>query len=74
MFNEGILDDMLRERLVCRLRNEHIQEKLLSVADRICKSGLDITVSIETASRDATYLQSKKQSTSTATSVHKLYA
>ena len=61
---------MLRDRLACGLRNEHIQKKLLSEADFTCKPALDIAVAMETAARDAKELQSKH---STATSVHKLY-
>ena len=72
LFDEAILDDMLRDRLVCGLRNEHIQKKLLSEADLTCTSALDIAVAMETAARDATELQSK-HNTSTSTSVHKLY-
>ena len=61
---------MLRDRLACGLRNEHIQKILLSEADFTCTPALDIAVAMETAARNAKELQSKH---STATSVHKLY-
>ena len=63
---------MLRDRLDCGLRNAHILKKLLSEADVTCTSALDIAVAMETAAGDVTELQSK-HSTSTSTSVYKLY-
>ncbi|XP_062620772.1 uncharacterized protein K02A2.6-like [Saccostrea cucullata] len=71
LFDEAILDDMLRGRLVCGLRNEHIQKKLLSEAELTFTSATDIAVAMETAARDATELQSKH---SPSASVHKLHA
>lgn len=71
LFDEAILDDMLLDRLVCGLRNEHIQKKLISEAKLTFTSATDIAVAMETAVRDATELQSKHASAST--SVHKLY-
>ena len=50
---------MLRDRLACGLRNEHIQKKLLFEADFTCTPALDIAVAMETAAGDATELQSK---------------
>lgn len=63
---------MLQDRLDCGLRNAHILKKLLLEADVTCTSALDIAVAMETAAGDVTELQSK-HSTSTSTSVYKLY-
>jgi hypothetical protein len=50
---------MLRDRLVCGLRSEYIQKKLLSEADLTYTSVTDITVAMETAAQDAIELQPK---------------
>ena len=49
LFDEVILDEMLPDRLVCGLHNEHIQTTLLSEADLTCTSALDIAVAMEIA-------------------------
>lgn len=72
LFDEAILDDMLRDRLVCGLCNEHIQNRLLSEADLTFTTVLDIAVAKETPARDASELQSKR-GPGASQSVHKLY-
>lgn len=72
LFDEAILDDMLRDRLVCGLCNEHIQKRLLSEADLTFTTVLDIAVAKETPARDASELQSKR-GPGASQSVHKLY-
>ena len=61
---------MLRDGLVCGIRNESIQKKLLSGPELTLKSAIEISVTMETAARDAIELQAKHGSTST--SVNKL--
>ncbi|KAK3100621.1 hypothetical protein FSP39_022706 [Pinctada imbricata] len=62
------LNDSLRDRLVCGLRNEQIQKKLLSESDLTLDKATEIAIAMETAARDAVELQAKHQSAS----VHKL--
>ncbi|XP_069140968.1 uncharacterized protein [Argopecten irradians] len=54
------LDETLRDRLVCGLRNDNIQKKLLSEDNLTYKNALDIAIAMETASRDAVELQREK--------------
>jgi hypothetical protein len=64
------LNDDLRERLVCGMRHENIQNKLLSEAGLTLKKAIDIFVAMETV---ATYAVELRNSHSEA-HVHKLYA
>lgn len=57
------LDDALRDRLVCGLRHEGIQKRLLTEADLTFKRALEIAVSMETAAKDALELQDAKAET-----------
>ncbi|XP_033729471.1 uncharacterized protein K02A2.6-like [Pecten maximus] len=57
----AVLEETLRDRLVCGLRNEQIQRKLLSEDGLTYKNALDISIAMETASRDAIELQKEKQ-------------
>ncbi|XP_021354167.1 uncharacterized protein K02A2.6-like [Mizuhopecten yessoensis] len=50
------LSDSLRDRLVCGLRNEHIQRKLLSEATLTYDTAVELAIAIEMAQRDATEL------------------
>ena len=51
------LSEALRDRLVCGLRSEAIQRRLLSQKDLTLESAYDIALSEETASRRASELQ-----------------
>lgn len=51
------LDDALRDRLVCGIRHEGIQKRLLTEVDLTFKRALEISVSMETAAKDALELQ-----------------
>ena len=53
------LKDSLRNRLVCGLRSEQIQKKLLSESDLTLDNALETAVAMETAARDAVELQAK---------------
>jgi len=66
------LDATLRDRLVCGLRNEAIQKRLLTEEDLTFKRAIDLAVAMETAAKDATELQSLRQSTDQE--VHKMSA
>lgn len=72
LLDKALLDDMLWDRLVCGLRNEHIRRKFLSEADLTFLTALDIAVAMETAARDASELQSTEGPNSSQ-SEHKLY-
>jgi hypothetical protein len=52
------LNDTLRDRLVCGLKDEHIQRKPLPMEDLSLKKAVETAVAIETATRDAAELQS----------------
>ena len=51
------LEEALRDRLVCGLRSETAQRRLLSEKDLKLQTAYDIAVSMETASRQASELQ-----------------
>lgn len=66
-----VLNDTLRDRLVCGLLNEQIQKKLLTVADLNLTKAIEIAVAMETASKDAIEL---RNASGTSTPVHKMRA
>ena len=67
------LSEALRDRLVCGLRSEAIQRRLLSQKDRTLETAYDIALSEETASQRASELQaSVKTSTSSEGDVWKV--
>jgi hypothetical protein len=51
-FGDRLADD-LRDRLVCGMRHENIQKKLLSEAGLTLKKAIEISVAMETAAKDA---------------------
>lgn len=53
------LSESIRDRLVCGLRSEAIQNKLLAEKDLTLEIAVQISQAMETASRDATELQAK---------------
>ena len=65
------LDASLRDRLVCGLRNELIQKRLLSEADLTFTRAIAIAVAMETAAKDASELQHQRHQ---ETEVHKIAA
>ena len=56
------LNEALRDKLVCGLRNVQIQKRLLSEAKLKYSKALEIAIAMETAIRDAAELQSELQS------------
>ncbi|KAL5018941.1 hypothetical protein ScPMuIL_004663 [Solemya velum] len=74
------LNDSLRDRLVCGLRSEQTQKKLLTIDKLTYETATDIAVAMETATRDAIELQSKHAATSSVnkiqstTSAHKTHS
>ncbi|KAK3091048.1 hypothetical protein FSP39_016771 [Pinctada imbricata] len=62
------LNDALRDRFVCGLKEDSIQKKLLSVADLTLAKALETAVAMEMAGKDAIELQ-RKQGEAT---VHKI--
>ena len=56
------LNEVLRDKLVCGLRNVQIQKRLYSEAKLKYSKALEIAVAMETAIRDASELQSELQS------------
>ena len=54
------LDDMLRDRLVCGIRDRHLQQLLLAETDLTFQKALDISQAIEAAERNARDLQAKQ--------------
>lgn len=51
------LNDALRDRFVCGLRNDQIQKKLLTIRELTLDKSLDIAVAMETATKDAIELR-----------------
>ena len=59
--NFGInLNDALRDRFVCGLRNESTRKKLLSVANLTYGKALETALAMESASKDVVELQAKQ--------------
>ena len=55
------LEEALRDHVVCGLRNEAVQRRLLSEKDLKLQTAYDIAVSMETASRQASELQASSK-------------
>jgi hypothetical protein len=51
------LNDTLRDRFVCGLRNDQIQKKLLTIRELLLDKALEIAVAMETATKDAIELR-----------------
>ncbi|XP_033733598.1 uncharacterized protein K02A2.6-like [Pecten maximus] len=62
------LNDTLRDRLVCGLKAEHIQKKLLTESDLTYQKALEVAIAFETATKDAVELQRQH----VKTPVHKI--
>ena len=60
-FKADYLDEVLRDRLVCGLRNETIQRKLLTEADLTLKKAYDVAHGMEMAFQQASELQASTQ-------------
>ena len=56
------LNDTLRDRLVCGLKNEQIQKQLLSKSTLTLPKATEIAVAMETASKDASELRHQQVS------------
>ena len=74
------LNDMLRDRKVCGVRDEHIQRCLLAEGNLTLQKALDIAQSMERAVENAATLRGKDSHQATADiveyarpSLHKLY-
>lgn len=67
---KGELKDKLKDRLVCGIKNHHVQKRLLSEKELTYEKAIEISVAMETAARDATELQAKHKTQD----VHKLQA
>ena len=52
------LEEYLRDRLVCGLNSERVQQKLLATQDLDLKKATNIAIGFETASKEARSLQS----------------
>ncbi len=57
---EAILEDMMRDRLVCGVRDKRIQQRLLAETELNFKKARDIALAAETASRGSLDLQANK--------------
>ena len=62
------LNDSLRDRFVCGLKNETIQKRLLSERDLTYVKAVDMAIAIESALKDVRELQGKE----TPSTVHKI--
>ena len=66
------LGDSLRDRLVCGLRNEQTQKRLLSERNLTFDRAVDISVAVETATRDAAELGQYRDGAAVHKVQHKL--
>ena len=55
------LDEMLRDRLVCGVRDIRIQRRLLTEPKLTLKPALDLSLAIEAADKDASEIQKAGQ-------------
>ena len=62
---EGLLEDMLRDRLVCGISDANIQRRLLSVTKLDFKKAKEIAIAMEQADRSAQDIKTKPTSTPT---------
>ena len=53
----GTLNNALRDRHLCGIKNENKQKKLLSVSDLTLQKAIEISSAMETAAKDAIELQ-----------------
>lgn len=53
------LDDMLRDRLVCRVQNKQIQKCLLAEKDLTLAKAKELAVSVEVAAKGSEQIQEK---------------
>ena len=56
------MDDILRDRLVCGIRDRHLKQRLLAETDLTFQKALDISQAIEAAERNSRDLQAKQTS------------
>ena len=47
-----ILDEMIRDRIVCRIADDRIQRRLLSESDLTLKKAVEISLAIELAAKN----------------------
>ena len=59
---ERILDDMLRDRLVCGVRDKRIQQRLLAEPELTFQKARELALAAETAARNSQDLQASKTS------------
>ena len=57
---EATLDDMLRDRLVCGVRDKRVQQRLLAEANLTFKITMEVSQEIEAAERNVMDLQAKQ--------------
>jgi hypothetical protein len=66
----NVLEDMLRDRLICGILDQKIQKSLLAAKDLTLQRGIDIALSMELADENSKLIQAD----STVQEVHKLKA
>ena len=54
------LQDVIRDRLVCGLKNDHIQKRLLSEDKRTFEKALNLSVAMETSAKDTQELSKRE--------------
>ena len=57
---EATLDDMLRDRLVCGVRDKRLQQHLLAEANLTFKIAMEVSQAVEAAERNARDLQARQ--------------
>ena len=60
---EGHLNDALRDRLVCGLRSESTQKRLLAIKKLTLQEAMDLAQAMETADKNSKALQGSKDAT-----------
>ena len=69
-----VLNDMLRDRLVCGVNHSHIQRKLLSEGSSLTlEKALSIAISVEAAIKQSLLINSHQQTHRNPTSYNKMY-
>lgn len=68
---KDVLNDTLRDRLVCGLRNEAAQKKLLTESDLTLDKAINISVTMEMASKEAHALHATGRNLTVVKQMHK---
>ena len=62
-----MLNDMLHDRIVCGINNQHIQQCLLAESDLTLAKAMELLLAMESADKDADTLKARAMATTSQT-------